>query len=257
MATHVKEVPGLNGALAREVAEYQYAALAEELKSLTAEDWAKPTDCDRWDVHAIVAHLIGWMEALTSFKEFRHQFRSGFKRRHELGNLLDATNEVQVEDRRHMPPDELIARFESIYPRFLKRRGRLGGAVGRALFIYDPVVVGTTNLAFYANVIFTRDALMHRIDIARAAGRDFECADADRSVMADVIKDWAKRSGADATVHLTDVGTFAAGSDGRASISCKAEAFARVMTKRAEPDVLDLNGDPAAAIAWLKVGCPF
>ncbi|MFP5298666.1 MAG: maleylpyruvate isomerase family mycothiol-dependent enzyme [Actinomycetota bacterium] len=257
MATHISEVRGLNGDLARHAAAYQYAALAEELKSLGADDWSRPTDCDRWDVHAIVAHLIGWMEALMSLKEFRHQFRSGFKRRHELGNILDATNEVQVDDRRHLSPDELIARFESLYPRFLKFRARLGGTVGRGLVIYDPVVVGPTNLAFYANVIFTRDALMHRIDIARAVGRDFTCAEEDGWVMADVVKDWAKRSKADANVHLTDVGTFAAGSDGRASISGKAEAFARVMTKRAEPDVLDLNGDPTAAIAWLKVGCPF
>lgn len=256
MATHVKEVPGLNGDLARRAAAYQYAALAQELRSLSDEDWSKPTDCDRWDVQGIVAHLIGWMEALTSFKEFRHLLRSGIKRKEELGNILDAANEQQVDDRPHLSPQQIIDRYEEMYPRFLKLRSRLG-AFGRAVPIYDPVVAGGTNLGFYANVIFTRDTFMHRVDIARAVGRDFECVAEDRAVMADVVKDWAKRSQAAATVALSDVGTFAAGEPGRATISGRGEAFARVMTNRAPAEVLKIEGDSESAERWLRRGCPF
>lgn len=253
---HVRSVPGLNGAAAREAAAAGYAALVEQLKQLDPAEWDAQTDCDRWNVHDVVAHIVGWMEMLRSFKETRHIVRSGWRRRKELGNILDAGNEQQVEDRRNLSPEELIARIEGLAPGLVRFRAR-GGAIGRGIPIYDPVVVGASNLGFMLNVIFTRDILMHRIDIARATGRGFELEDADRPVMADVIKDWAKRSKADAIVSLEGLGTYIAGTGVGVRISGSVADFCRVMTKRAEPSVMSVDGDTAAALRWLKIRAPF
>jgi uncharacterized protein (TIGR03083 family) len=256
MLTPVSEVPGLNGERARRAAAFQYAALGEELKRLDADQWGRQTECDRWDVHAVVAHLIGWMEALTSFKEFRHQLGSGWRRRDELGNILDAVNEVQVDDRRKLEPPALIARYEEMYPKLLALRSRFA-RVGRAIPFYDPVVAGNTNLAFYANVIFTRDAFMHRIDIAEAIGVKLDLSQEDGWVLADLVKDWSRRQKVDATVELESVGRFRAGSGSRASISGRGSDLARVLSGRADPSVLSLDGDIDSARRWLQAGCPF
>lgn len=254
--TKLDDVPGLNGVLARRAAEYQYTAFIRELKALEPQHWDAPTDCDRWSVKDVVAHLIGWMEAMSSFKELRHQVGAGFKRRKELGNILDAANEQQVEDRRSLTPEQLIARMEEITPGFVAKRARWG-KVGRGVPIYDPVVMGATNLAYLFNVIFTRDAFMHRIDVARAAGREVLLDELDAVVLADVVKDWARRRGADATVSLDGVGFFVAGTGATATVTGSGAEFARVMTGRAEPSVLGITGDVPAATAWLAAGCPF
>ncbi len=253
---HVRSVPGLNGVPAREAAEASYRALVEQLKQLDPAEWDAQTECDRWSVHDVVAHIIGWMEATRSLKETRHLVRSGWRRRKELGNILDAANEQQVEDRRSHSPEQLIARIEELAPGLVRFRAR-GGAIGRGIPIYDPVVVKASNLGYMLNVIFTRDILMHRIDIARATGRGFELEDADRPVMADVIKDWAKRSKANAIVSLDGLGTFIAGTGDGVRISGSVPDFCRVMTKRADPSVLNIDGDEASALRWLKINAPF
>jgi uncharacterized protein (TIGR03083 family) len=256
VVTEVAEVPGLNGERARRAAAFQYAALGDDLKHLDADEWQRQTECDRWDVHAVISHLVGWMEALTSMKELRHQVRAGWSRRRELGNILDAVNEVQVDDRRKLEPAALIARYEEMYPRFLALRARMG-KVGRAIPLYDPVVVGATNLGFFANVIFTRDALMHRIDVAVAVGRTVEPVQEDGWVLADIVKDWTRRRKVDGTIDIAGVGTFRAGTGARCAISATGADLCRVLSGRADPGELSLEGDVDAARRWLKAGCPF
>jgi uncharacterized protein (TIGR03083 family) len=207
-------------------------------------------------VRDIVAHVVGWGELTLSFKELRHVVRAGYRRRRELGNILDAGNEQQVDDRRDLPTAALIARLRELTPRLVDRRARWG-KVGRGIPIYDPVVIGRSNLGFLFNVIFTRDVLMHRIDVARAVQEPFRYDDLDRAMVADVVKDWARRSKADATVQLEGVGSFTAGTGRVAAITGSGEDFARVMTNRAQPSELDLGGDEQAALRWLAIHCPF
>ncbi len=256
MVTHISDVAGLNGERARRAAAFQYAALGAELKQLDADEWQRQTECDRWDVHAVVAHLVGWMEALTSLKELRHQVRAGWGRRKELGNILDAVNEVQVDDRSKLDPAALIARYEEMYPRFLARRARMG-KVGRAIPLYDPVVVGVTNLGFFANVIFTRDTFMHRIDVAVAVGKTVELAQEDGWILADVVKDWSQRRKVDGTIEIAGVGVFRAATGSRCEISGSGADLCRVLSGRADPGELSLQGDVDAARRWLRAGCPF
>lgn len=256
MTVHVRSVPGLSGERALRAAAFQYVALAAELKALRPEEWDLPTDCDRWDVGAVVCHLVGWMEGLGSPKEMLHQIRCAWARRHEFDNLLDAGNEVQVHDRRHFPPEQILEMLEAAYPRFLRIRARMS-TWGRAVPVFDPIVVGPTNLAFYANVIFTRDALMHRMDIARACGKEIDQREEDGWVIVDVVKDWARRSQADAIVRLNGLEEIVTSDRPVFTVEGSISAFARVMTKRSGAEELEIAGDPATARATLAVGCPF
>ncbi|MGC2206912.1 MAG: maleylpyruvate isomerase N-terminal domain-containing protein [Candidatus Dormiibacterota bacterium] len=47
------------------------------LRTLGPQDWSRPTDCSRWDVRAVVAHVVGSACAQASVREFVHQLRTG------------------------------------------------------------------------------------------------------------------------------------------------------------------------------------
>ena len=238
------------------IGAYQNEQMLRLLRTLDDEEWNAPTDCDRWTVKDIVAHLIGWAECFASFKEFRHQFAASIKRRKELGNPVNAQNEQQVEDRRHLTPEQIIDRFEVALTRFLSFRMNVGKFMHYMPY-YDPSIIKYSNIGYISRVIFTRDMFMHRIDIACATNRPVPLEREDHALMADVLRDWARRHDIDATIDLGELGIFVAGQGGRARIVGDAPTFARVMTGRADLDALTLEGDVEAATRWLKAGVPF
>lgn len=255
--TRVEEIRGLSHANWIEIGRAQNAAFLRSLEMLEAEDWTKPTDCDRWDVKDIAAHVLGAAEGLTSFSELRRQLGAARKRKEELGNQLNAMNEVQVEDRRGLSPADLIERLRPALDRFIRLRSRIG-APGRFIPMYDPSLLGLTTVRYLLDTIYARDVFMHRIDIARATGRRFESLEEDRDLIADVVRDWARRAKPDAILDLTGTlpRTFSVG-EGKTRITADAIAFCRVMSGRAEARDLRIDGDEQAAIGWLERGCPF
>ena len=59
-------------------------------------------------------------------------------------------------------------------------------------------------LGYLIDLIYLRDAWMHRVDTARATGRDLELtADHDGRIVADVVAEWARRHGQPFTLELT------------------------------------------------------
>ena len=252
----VEQLSGLSGDEAQRIGAFQNERMLSLLRTLDVGEWDAQTDCDRWAVRDIVAHLIGWAECFGSFKEFRHQFGASIKRRKELGNPVNAQNEQQVEDRRHLSVDELLERYEAATARFLNFRMKVGKYAHYVPY-YDPSIIKFSNLGYISRVIFTRDTFMHRIDICRATGRPPIMARDDAILMSDVVRDWARRHDVDATIDLGVVGTFLAGRSGRATISGDAAEFSRVMTGRAAPETLSVKGDVEAARAWLAAGVPF
>jgi hypothetical protein len=51
-------------------------------------------------------------------------------------------------------------------------------------------------MGYLLDTILTRDPWMHRVDIARATGRDMVLtADHDGRIVADVVAEWARRHG--------------------------------------------------------------
>ena len=160
--TRIEAIPGIKQPEATALAESQNRALLHMLYLLDDAQWAAPTDCVRWSVKDIASHIYGWAESLTSFKETRRQIGQAFRRRKELGNILDAQNQVQADAGRRIPTEELLLRMEEVLPRMIKRRASWG-RFGRYVPIWGPPF-GFSNLGYLTNVIFTRDVFMHRID---------------------------------------------------------------------------------------------
>jgi hypothetical protein len=44
---------------ARVLAEEEFVRFADLVESLTPDEWARPTDCTRWDVRNVALHVLG------------------------------------------------------------------------------------------------------------------------------------------------------------------------------------------------------
>ena len=255
--TRVEDIKGLTNAEAMTLAEAQQKALLRELEALSPQDWERPTDCERWAVRDIVAHVVGWAEALTSPREMLRLSKDTRSVRKELDAKLDAQNEAQVIARRHLSPEQLIESLRRSGERFLKVRRNVG-FVGRAIPLYVPAI-GASNVRFLMGQIFTRDHFMHRVDIARATDRDLALGEVERRLVADIVRHWARSSKADARLVLTGPAgsTFATGRGARATITGDAVEFCRLLAGRADSGVMQVEGDTAAARRWLAAKVPF
>ena len=80
-------------------------SLADDLAPLSAEEWAAPSLCDGWDVHDVLAHLVG--NCTTTRVGFLASFaRAGF----DFDRM--AANEIAAE--RRCDPADTLAAFRSV-----------------------------------------------------------------------------------------------------------------------------------------------
>ena len=253
----LEDLPGIDPAESQQLATEMNEALIQMLSSLRAEEWDAITPCAPWTVKDIAAHLLGWNEALGSFKEMRSQVGRSLRRSKEFGNPTDAQNNIQVEDRKHLSPDRLIEGLRQHVPRAIATRKRFG-TVLRYLPLYSSYLGGPFTAGYLINTIFLRDVLVHRLDIQEATGADPRIGAADRRVIADFLKDWARRTNADVTIVLTGAveGTFVAGSGTRGTVTADAGDLVRLLGGRATPDVVSVDGDRTAVDRWLATPCP-
>jgi uncharacterized protein (TIGR03083 family) len=144
----------------------RFVALAKTLKG---DDWRKPTACTAWNVRDMLAHQAGSYASGTGYKEMIHQYMS----RPKAGQLPeDATNETQLFDRKGKSPAELIAELESTGPVAVQKWAYQFRLVK---FVTIPHrTAGTLNVGHLMKVIHSRDTWMHRLDICRAVGCNFE-----------------------------------------------------------------------------------
>jgi uncharacterized protein (TIGR03083 family) len=245
------------GIKARE-AESLSLALADRyvtlLGDLAPEEWSAVTSCDPWTVKDVSAHLLGWADALCSPRAMGAQARAAFARRKRFGGIVDAQNDAQVEAARSQPPDEVLARLRVMLPRAARLRRRIGGAL-HYVPAYTSFLGGAINLVYLMNVIYPR---VHTLDVAYATGRDPALGAAGERVVADMLKDWARRHYVDATLSLggRGGGVFVAGAGRRATIAADAAAFAWRLAGRTPATPIELDGDTAAAETWIGGGCP-
>ncbi|MDQ3982420.1 MAG: hypothetical protein M3271_07040 [Actinomycetota bacterium] len=155
------------------------------------------------------------------------QARAAWTRRKRFGGIVDAQNDVQVEAARSHSPEEILARLRVMLPRAARLRRRVGGAL-HYVPAYTSFLGGVINVGYVMNAIFPRDLLVHTLDVAYATGREAAPGAAGERVVADMLKDWARRRRVDATLSLTRPGggVFVAGMGERAAISAEAAAFA-------------------------------
>ncbi|GAA3176628.1 hypothetical protein GCM10010531_32870 [Blastococcus jejuensis] len=214
-------------------AEEEYRRLGALLAELDAADWARPTDCSEWDVREVVAHLVGAAESTASVRELRRQQKLGRALRPGEADV-DGMNAVQVRERADATPEQLRLDLVDAGTRGVRARRRLPGLL-RALPIPFGPPLGTRPLGYLTDRIYTRDAWMHRIDIARATGRALALTAAhDGRIVADVVGEWARAHRQPHRLTLTGPagGTWSAGVGGE-EMALDAVEFCRTVSGRA------------------------
>jgi uncharacterized protein (TIGR03083 family) len=211
----------------------EYRRLDGLLAELADDEWRRPTDCSEWDVRELVAHLVGAAEAGAGLRALLHQARLG-RRLRPGADGVDGMNAVQVQERADAEPARLRADLDTIGARAVRRRSRLPAAL-RALPLPFGPPLGTKPLGYLMGRIYTRDAWMHRIDIARATGRTPELtADHDGRIVADVVTEWARAHGRPYRLTLAGPagGSWSSGTDGEEH-RLDALEFCRILSGRA------------------------
>jgi uncharacterized protein (TIGR03083 family) len=234
--------PTLDHASARRLAAEEYDRFIGQLRDLAPGDWARPTACPVWDIHAMACHVLGMAELAASPVEQGRQFRAAKRAK---GLFLDALTALQVAKHRHRPPAEIIARLAAVTPRAAKNRGRTPWLIRQVRMSGQPVDSAGTQtedwtVGYLTDVILTRDTWMHRSDIAAAADRQLMLTIGhDGTLVADVAAEWAQRHGQQCTLILTGPagGRWAWGTGGP-SFELDAVEFCRIVSGRGSGDGL-------------------
>ena len=236
-ATTTDTIPAITRYEMQGLATTEYARAADQLRSLTPDDWSKPTDCPLWDVRAMAGHTLGMMSDFTSFRNLMRRMRAATKAAKEVGGpLVDSMTAMQVADHADLSTAELIAKVDEIGPRAARWRKKVP-TLFRRMPMKEEVGgrVETWRMGYLLDVILTRDPWMHRVDIARATGREIVLTpEHDGRIVADVVAEWARRHGKPFTLTLTGSagGIFVAGGGGD-PITIDAIDFCRVLAGRA------------------------
>ena len=150
----------------------------------------------------------GWPRWLplcaSSLRQTRKAGRAG-------GVFIDALTALQVSERQHLTPEQIVERFAAVGPRAARGRKRIPAFVRRRTMPDEQPVGGKPGspserwtVGFLFDVILTRDPWMHRTDIAHATGVPLELsADHDGTLVADIVQEWAQRHGQACTLVLT------------------------------------------------------
>jgi uncharacterized protein (TIGR03083 family) len=139
------------------------------IESLDLEDWSKPTACTAWNVHDVVAHQAGGYASGISYGEMFRQY-SRIPKKGQLPE--DAINQLQIVERKNKTPQELIAELKQAGPKAIHNWAYGFRAVKWIALPHQ--VGGFMSLRYLMWVTHSRDTWMHRLDICRATGRDFE-----------------------------------------------------------------------------------
>lgn len=238
--TRVEDVPALERPECTALAEAETGRMVALLRSLEPHDWARPTDCPGWDVRALAGHVLGMTETFAGLRPFVQNMRAGGKAAGS-GPFIDGLTAAQVRRNAGVSADDLVRRMEALGPQQAKWRAR------RRLMRHIPLKQQmregeeTWRMGYLVDVILTRDTWMHRVDVARAAGRPLELSAAhDGRIVADVVAEWARRHGRPFVLELSGPagGTFtggggAGGEAGGERIEVEAVEFCRILSGRA------------------------
>lgn len=213
-------------------AEEEYARLLVVLRHLTDDEWRLPTVCEGWDVRAMVAHLVGAAEATASLREMRRQQQLGRLRMPGAPDV-DGINAVQVAEREQATPDQLVTALEDASRRGVRRRRRLPAPV-RAIPVPFGPPLGVRSVGYLMDRIYTRDAWLHRMDIAAATGREPLLTPVhDGRIVADVVAEWMGEHDEPFRLTLTGPagGSWARGGAGE-ELTLDAVDFCRTLSGR-------------------------
>lgn len=197
------------------VAEEEYRRLLDLLEQLGDPDWVRPTACAEWNVREVVSHLIGAAEASASLREMLRQAWAGRKRR-PRALAVDAMNDVQVHERSGLSSGQLCTDLAAAAQRGLRRRRAVPAWILGLRVPFGPPL-GVRPIGYLMDCVYTRDAWMHRVDLAQATGRPLVLtAEHDGRLVADVVHEWSKGHERSYRLTLTGVagGSWERGVDG-------------------------------------------
>jgi Mycothiol maleylpyruvate isomerase N-terminal domain len=201
-------------------------------------------------VRQLVAHIAGMANLFSTPLEVARQIRVARARQQPGQAGIDAQTALQVEERQHLGPEELRAELHRVGPRGARGRRRVPGFVRRRRLPEPQIVNGvseTWSMGYLTDVILTRDPWMHRLDLARATGRDpLLTIDHDGVIVADVVAEWARRHGQPYRLELTGPagGSWSYGKGGD-EIVMDAADFCRIISGRPGSD----GGQPWGLLA--------
>jgi uncharacterized protein (TIGR03083 family) len=201
----VRNIPRIQHDEAMAITAEENRRLWELLVEIRPDQWSLPTDCTRWDVRAIVIHLIASAEAQASAVEFVRQAVVGSRLTKQIGGIypVDGLNEAGLRARSHLTPAELPELWSSVAARALRARRRMPRPI-RALPLLRLAPKYWKPLGYLYDIGFTRDVWMHRVDLSRAIGRTFDAtASHDGRIVADIIAEWATTHQDPFTLKLT------------------------------------------------------
>lgn len=238
--TDVRSIPRIKHREAMQIAAVENQKFAAAVRDLRPDDWAKPTDCARWDVHGLVAHVIGSAAGQASPREFARQVRTGKPIVKEIGAEFwwDGMNELHVRERQGRSVDELRDEWEKNSARALRARRRLPRPIAWLPLINLPAPVGRKPVSYLFDMGFTRDVWMHRVDLAKAAGTEFDAdAEHDGRIVADMVAEWAETHGEPFDLVLTGPagGHYTSGENGE-HVEMDALEFFRILAGRRSGD---------------------
>lgn len=220
------------------LAAVAYARFADVVDTLAESDWDRPTDCEGWTVRHLVAHVTGAMRSAASLREMLSQQREIAGRvKRDGGNEVETMTQVQIDRCWDLTNSELVQECRSLVDKAAAGRRRTPALMRR--FVTFPVQMGsideTWNLGYLVDVILTRDAWLHRVDLCRAVGADLVLTpDHDGRIVAEVVAEWARRHGQPFDLVLTGPagGKFGSGS-GSDRLELDAVDFCRAISGRA------------------------
>lgn len=224
----------------RQLARTAYRRFAAAAVAVDDGQWGLPTDCDAWTVRDLVGHVVGAMRSAASWRENASQLRE-IRRRVQRGDgpMVDVMTQVQIDRTAALSPTDLVAECTALVDRATDTRFRTPAPARR--LVRFRVEMGEIDeswrLGYLVDVILTRDAWLHRIDLCRAIGVEPELSpDHDGRLVADVVDEWARRHGRPYRLELTGPagGAFAAGDTAAAEHhELDAVEFCRIVSGRA------------------------
>jgi uncharacterized protein (TIGR03083 family) len=171
---------------------------------LDDHDWTSPTDCEGWDVKALLSHALGAMEGNARAREFVRQFRHAMRAARTSGRpMIDEMTAQQIRDHAGLAPAQIAAQLHAIGPRAVRGRRRTLAPVRAMPFKPGPPIDGSWTVGYLLDVIMNRDFWMHRVDLIRATGKELVLTpDHDGRIVADVVAEWARSHGQPFTLVL-------------------------------------------------------
>jgi uncharacterized protein (TIGR03083 family) len=202
----------------------EYGDFGELLRSLSADDWRRPTRCEGWTAADVAAHVVGTLSDVVNL------------RLEGLGT--PEVTERQVAERRGRTPGELADELE--------HSTKLGADVlgGFDEAAWDaPLSGGLQGTVGYGVETLWYDTYVHGDDIRVAAGRPSVAGDGLRPSLSHIAQSLTDRGWQPAVLDFGDLGRFAVsgGGDGARTISGDAMQFVLAATGRGDPSPFGLD----------------